>query len=250
MKLAWVLPSLLLLAACGEQAPPAGAAPLAGQVFLSDEVTVAGKPHALAPRTRVSLEFTDDGRLIATAGCNTMSGPVRTSEGRLEVDDLVVTELGCDPERHAQDEWLARILGAGPEWRRHGSGLTVTAGDTELVLSRRADRTLEHTTWRLDTIIDGQTASSVPDGAATLVFDGKRVEADTGCNGAGGEYTRSGDTIDVRPGARTLMACSPDIMAMESAVDAVLRGEVTVELDGDRLTLTNSSGKGIQLHAQ
>ena len=39
-------------------------------------------------------------------------------------------------------------------------------------------------------------------------------------------------------------------MRVESAVLDAIRGEVTFEIDGDRLTLTNPSGKGLQLSAQ
>ncbi|HEY7594493.1 MAG TPA: META domain-containing protein [Actinophytocola sp.] len=251
MRPAWAIGSLLLVAACGTPTPPAGERPLSGQVFLSTAVTVAGKPHALVPNTQVSLDFTDDGRLLATAGCNTMSGPVRTDAGRLRVDDLAVTEMGCDPRRHAQDEWLARILGAGPAWLRHGPTLTITAGDTELVLTRRADRALENTTWTVDTILDGQTASSTPAGeTATITFDGRQARIHTGCNGAVADYTTTGDTIRFGEVVHTDMMCAPGIMRVESAVYDVVHGEITIELDGDRLTLTHPSGKGIQLHAR
>lgn len=264
MKLTRVAgPSLLLvaglgLAGCGEPGPgpaPAGPGsgdqPLRGQVFLSDSVTEAGKPHALAPRTQVTLDFTDDGRLMANAGCNTMSGPVRTGAGRLEVDGLAVTEMGCDPQRHAQDEWLAELLGAGPEWRQDGPTLTITAGGTELVLTRREDRTLEDTTWTVDTLLDGQTASSTPAGtAATITFDGKRAVVHTGCNDAVPDYTTTGDTIRFGEVIHTDMMCAPGIMQVESAVYDVVQREVTVELDGNRLTLTHPSGKGLQLHAK
>ena len=131
---------LLLAAGCGEPGPAgsrAPADPLRGVTFLSSEVTEAGKPHTLVDETRVSLDFTDDGRLIASAGCNTMSGSVSTERGRLAVAELETTEMGCDAARHAQDTWLATVLDDEPAWRLDGPELTVRAGDTTMVLTDR-----------------------------------------------------------------------------------------------------------------
>jgi heat shock protein HslJ len=247
---------LLLVAGCGEPGPAGSrtpADPLRGVTFLSDEVTVAGKPHALVNQTRVSLNFTDDGRLIASAGCNTMSGPVRTERGRLAVAELSMTELGCDQSRQAQDRWLADVLGERPAWRLDGPELTVRAGDTTLVLTDREvaepDLSLVETRWTVDTLLDGQTASSVPAGeTATLVFDDKRVRIDAGCNGGSADYTMTGDRIRFGRANMTLMAC-PDSQ-LEAAVLAVVRDTVTFEIDADKLTLNHPSGKGLRLHAR
>jgi heat shock protein HslJ len=257
---------LLLLAGCGARpggpapaAPPAD--PLRGETFLSDQVTVDGKPHELVAGTEVSLNFTRDGRLVATAGCNTMSGPVRTGDGRLEVggDGLATTDLGCDPPRHAQDAWLGKVLGAGPDWRLDGPRLTVHTADTELVLTDREvadpDLSLAETPWSVDTLVDGSAASSVPAGAAaTLVFHDERVDISAGCNTGTAGYSMTGDTIRFGTATMTRKACPPGIMRLEAAVlgvvDGVVDGAVTFEIDADRLTLNHSSGKGLQLRAQ
>lgn len=252
---------LLLLAGCG--ARPAGPAPadpptdpLRGQTFLSDEVTVGGKPHELSADTQITLNFTDDGRLVATAGCNTMSGPVTTTAGTLDVGDgLATTEMGCDAARLAQDEWLGTVLGAGPRWRLDGPTLTVRTGDTELVLTDREvadpDRSLVETAWALDTLSDGAAASSVPAGmAATLVFHDKEVEISAGCNSGTADYTMTGEKIRFGHASMTRKACKPDIMRLEATVLDVVRDEVTFRIDADRLSLNHPDGKGLQLRAQ
>lgn len=250
-------PLLLLLltcaAACGK-ADPGGAGgpapePLHGRTFLSGET----KPHTLVPGTRVSLAFTDDGRLVASAGCNTMSGQVDVGGRTLAVDGLATTEMGCDPPRHAQDDWLAKTLGAGPRWRLDGPTLTLTTGDTTLVLTDREvadpDRSLTASTWAVDTLVDGQTAASTP-ATATLEFRDGKVDIFGGCNKGSAGYTLTGDTIHFGDAAMTRKACEPDIMRLEAAVLAVVRDTATVEIDADRMTLTQPSGKGLQLHAQ
>ncbi len=47
----------------------------------------------------------------------------------------------------------------------------------------------------------------------------------------------------------TKMACEEDRMALERAVLAVLDGEVTYEVEADRLTLEHPSGRALGLHA-
>src|SRR5918992_2557978 len=121
-------------------------------------------------QTRITLNFVADGhRLGAQAGCNQMGGPASFDGDHLVVDDMATTEMGCDPPRHAQDEWLARFLTSRPEWSRSGSTLTLDNGTARIVLEDRdvadPDRPLRGTRWVVDTIVEGETASSVPAGA-------------------------------------------------------------------------------------
>ena len=258
MRLVFVaVPLLLVLAACGQRAGGENTTPdpLRGKTFIATSVTEDSKPRELV--AEMSVEFTDDGRLIARAGCNMMQGQVDTADGKLVVDGgLAMTGMGCDEARHAQDSFVAGVLGASPSWKLTDGELTITSGATTFELAPREavhpDRELVGTTWELDTQIDGQTASSMAAGAptVTLVFDSEKVVADTHCNGLSADYTVSGDTIEFKPGGMTKMACEPDIMRGESAVVGVLQGTTTYEITADRLTLMSSSGKGIALHAK
>lgn len=257
---------LLVLAGCGERAADAGgpgtpgtpsADPLRGRTFLATAVTEDGKPRTLVPDTELSVEFTDDGRLIAQAGCNQMQGEVDTSDGRLTMSGgLSTTEMGCDQARHAQDSFVAEVLAATPEWELTGERFTIRSGTSVFDMAPREvvkpDKELLGTTWVLDTLVDGQTASSTSAGTppVTLVFDDTEVVADTHCNGVTADYTVAGDTITFAQGMSTKMMCAPEIMLGETAVAGVLQGEATYEITADRLTLTHPSGKGIQLRAQ
>lgn len=263
MRVAGLVMLMVLLAACGgpgnasegPDVPPPPADPLRGHTFLSTAVTVAGTDHPLAAGTRVSLQFTDDGRLLASAGCNTLSGQLDVVENKLSGSGLAMTEMGCAPELMAQDTWLAEVLGAEPTWRLDGPELTVTSGQTELTLVEREvaepDVALVETTWVVDTLVDGQTASSVPAGArATLVFGVDRVTVAGGCNGGSTTYQLSGSTIEFEGLAMTMKACAEPVMRLEKAVVDVLTGSVSFEITADKLSLEHPSGKGLQLHAE
>lgn len=250
---------LLSVTGCGQPAASGGPAsetnPLAGHTFLSTATTTAGKPHELLADTRVSLRFTDDGRLLANAGCNKLSGAVKVSDDRIEIDQLAMTEMGCDPPRHQQDEWLSGVLHGNLSWSIAEAELVIKAGDTELTLLDREvaepDLPVVGTTWTVTTLNDGDTASSVPSSAtATMVFDKDRVAVSAGCNSGTAGYELTGDTITFNRLTMTLKACAAEIMKLEEAVLAVADGKTTFDVDAAKLTLEHPSGKGLQLSGQ
>jgi heat shock protein HslJ len=252
------LPLLLILAACGQRAGGANVAPdpLLGKTFIATAVTEDGKPRTMTGE--LSVQFTEDGRLIARAACNMMQGQVDTSDGKLTIvgEGLSTTDMGCDAPRHAEDAFISDVLSATPTWQLADENLTIKSDKATFEMAPREaihpDRALVGTTWQLDTIVDGQTAGSMSAGAppVTLVFDDKKVTADTHCNGVTADYTIAGDTITFKLGPMTRMACDPEIMRGETAVVDVLRDGTKYKITADKLTLDSSSGKGIQLHAK
>jgi heat shock protein HslJ len=261
-KLAWGAALVMALAGCGSAAEgsgtagpgPTGGVTPQGRTFLSTAVTEHGKPRPLVGSGRIELVFDGD-QLRAHASCNYLSGTVLLAGGRLDVTDLASTEMGCDPDRHAQDEWLTAFLSARPTWRLDGATLVLRAADTEIRLTDRRivqpDRALLGTRWVVDTVLDGKTAGSVPRSTeAHLVFrDGDRVEGSTGCNTFSGTATRQGDTVRFSRIAVTRIGCSGDVGRLEAAVLAVLDGPATLRIEADRLTLTRPDGRGLQLRA-
>src|SRR3954471_55091 len=138
-----------------------------GRTFLSTMVTANGQARPLVPGSRLRLTF-QDGQVRAHAGCNHMAGAVALDDGRLEVGALTSTLMSCGADLDEQDAWLAGFLNAGPTWRLDGDDLMLGTGDTELRLTDRTiaepDRPLRDTRWMVDSIIDNQSATSVPDG--------------------------------------------------------------------------------------
>jgi len=262
--------TLLLLAlvfataACGrERLPQAGSAEPSdgepwGRTFLSTAVTENGQPKPLVAGTRITLNFVADGhRLGAQAGCNQMGGPASFQGGRLVVNDMATTEMGCDPPRHAQDEWLAGFLTSRPQWSLDGPTLTLDNGTARVVLDDREvanpDRPLRGTKWVVDTIIEGESASSVPAGAeAYMVFgDDNHFSGNAGCNGMGGDSVIHEDTSTITFSGvlTTKMACQEDRMRLERAVLATLDGDVAYQVDAEVLRLDGPDGHGLRLRA-
>jgi heat shock protein HslJ len=234
-------------------APDQPAASLADRAFLSTAITEDGQARPLVDGTRISLQFVD-GRLVAVAGCNTLQGQVAIEPDRLVLDQLEVTEMGCDPERHAQDDWLAGVLAAGPAYTLDGDSLRLESGTTVVELTDREvadpDRPLEGTVWRLDGLVDGDVASSVPAGSeANLVFADGDVSFDVvGCNQGRAPVTVDDGTLDVGELVTTRMACTGPAAELEGALVAVLDGEITFGVEADTLTLDHPSGRGLVFH--
>lgn len=247
------LTTTLVLAGCGSgdgstESPPASGPNLSGHSYLSDTVTVDDEPHDLVQGSRIRLSF-DGTRISASAGCNTMIGSASWSDGTLVLDGpLGSTEMGCEPDLMDQDTWLTDVLTAEPALDLDGDTLTLTSDTTMITLTDEEvavpDASLTDTLWRLDTIIDGSTAGSIPVGVVaniTFAADGS-LHANLGCNIGNGTYTVDGDMIAIGPLATTRKACEPAASDIESAMLKALDGDVSYQIDGKQLTLEPSDG--------
>lgn len=251
---------VLVLAGCGDTAAgddgsgtadggDAGA--LAGRTFVStEEVGIPGGGP-------LNLQFTDDGRLLASAGCNSANGPVSLDGGRLDTGGgLAMTEMGCPGERMAADQWVADLLAAEPTWElTDANTFVLTAG--ELVVSLTDLVVLEPPVeltgrqWDVDGLSEGtgadDTASSVPVGIqAFLRVDGNALTGYTGCNDVSGTAVVDGDTVTFTDVAVTDVGCPPGAEYVQDIVLQVLTGETRFEITGNRLSLQAPSGVGLQ----
>ena len=247
---ALVLALGLALTGCAAAAPD-----LAGREFVSQTVTAPDPELPLVVGTQMRIGFTA-ADVNFSAGCNSMGASYRIENGtRLALANIFTTDMGCDPARHAQDEWLSTFLGSGPAIRLIGDTLAIENGSTQLVLKDREvaepDAQLVGPTWRVDGIITCDAVSSVPaDTVATILFreDGT-IEVNTGCNRGSGTWSAVSGGIDVGPLMLTKMACQKDPATLESAVVGVLAADsIAAGIEGPRLTL-QAGGQGLILLA-
>jgi heat shock protein HslJ len=217
-----------------------------GRSFVGAIVTVGGEPLTLVPGTNIRLSF-DGSQVSASAGCNTFGGQYHLDGDTLVVDGGSMTEMGCDGPRHAQDDWLFGFLDDDPTIALDGANLVLTSADGGTVITvvdtetAEPDQALVGRTWTLNSMIAGDSASSVPAGVtASITFkaDG-RVDVLFGCNDGGGNYSVDGDKIRITELATTLMLCQQPNMSVELAMTQVLQSmELTYAIDANSLTLT------------
>ena len=257
MRFAMAALGLLLLVACGSRAASGGLNDLRGRTFLSTGLTENGQAKPLVAGTRIRLNFDEEGRRIgANAGCNHMGAEARVEGGRLVAGAMAMTAMGCDGGRGEQDAWLAKFLSSAPTVRLSSDELVLANDTTEVrLMDRRVadpDRPLVGTRWIVESIIDRETASSIPQGAVSqlLMSAEGTFTGNTGCNHMGGTVTMAAHTIRFAGVFTTKMACEQDRMRLEQAVLDVLHDEVGYEIEADQLRLRHSSGKGLDLRAE
>jgi heat shock protein HslJ len=256
---ALALPILLLaLAACADDLPDGGQQPsdpgsakdsaLRGRTFVSTAVTVEGEPRPLVGGTSAVVGFTDDG-VTLRAGCNQMTARAAYADGRLTVDGMGGTEMGCAPALMDQDAWLAGFLAGDPRYVLDGDTLRLIGGGTAMTFAPQADQPdleLTGTRWRLDGIVDGAgagaTVGSVPGGSSPVLVvtaDGW-LTADLGCNSGGGRVRIEGETLNVRRFLQTAMRCLGGSRSeVERLVSRMIgSGPLAYDVTDDTLMLT------------
>lgn len=273
-----VVVALVVVAGCGDDDEPVSSGDgstlpdgtALAEAYVSTEVREGDAPRPLVEGTQIQLSLAD-GRIHASLGCNSLSGAYRLEGGVLVLEDgLAMTEMGCDPPRHAQDEWFAELLGSRPTVDVEGETLTLTADDTVVVLQDREavepDRDLVGTTWEADGYADGEgpddaAMSARTDAPAVVRFEGNGfVTGRDGCNDFGfgsaeGEapdglrYEVDGDRLVLSgAAASTLIAC-PDIDEDVDRFWSALTGTVTWSIDADQLRLVGEDGRVVTFRA-
>jgi heat shock protein HslJ len=218
--------------------------------------------HEIVPGSEIIFDFGD--RLGIATGCNGMGGDYRIQDGRLHVDGLSQTLMACAEPLMAQERWIAAFVESLPDihptatgWTLSGRGIVAESLTLEPVRVA-VPSALEGTTWKLITIIDGSTASSVPAGVtARMQIGGGRISLSAGCNTIGGPATvETGSSategrIAVGPVVSTRMACGDPIDQVEFAMNQTFDGTVNYTLTGERgLEITAASGRGLVFSAE
>ncbi|MFE5596168.1 META domain-containing protein [Streptomyces sp. NPDC056549] len=255
-----VLVPLLLLTACGtEGGAGSGGAdtvspdlPLAGTAWKVEAVTVDGRRSA-APDGAL-VDFQENGRVSGNGGCNAFGAAVAVRGDTLTVTDQQVTAMACADDRGAFETELLEAFSGPLKGTLKGDALRLTSADgrNDLELTAEPAAPLRGTTWKIDGLVEGDTASSLPDGSGAkarfvLGSDG-RVTGNLGCNNfsATARLDEKARTLTVEgPAATTRMMCTSPQMKLETKLYELLDGPLTYRLNHRTLTLTDASGEGL-----
>lgn len=220
---------------------------LTGRTFVSTSVSGTQIPGA-GPMV---VEFPEDGRISATAGCNRFVGGVDLSEGRVKAPDLASTMMARLPEREGADAWLTTLFDAEPRWSLDGNTFTLTGDDITVSLQDEKvvdpDLPITGTEWVVTSLrtADAVVRSVALENAAptlTLSDDGT-LTGNTGCNEFGGSAEVGDNVILFEPLTMTRAACAdPELADIETHVLNVLAGETTYIVQGSSMTLTAANG--------
>jgi heat shock protein HslJ len=242
-----LLLSAVLLAACG--GPAAGGTPapdISGEWELA-EGTADGVALPLPPGRAATL-LLEDGQAGGTSFCNHYSATYRLDGAAVAFEGLGGTEMGCEPDVMAAEAAYLRALGAVGTAAVDGEDL-VLSGDGVLLrftpVAPVPDSRLEGTRWVLDTLVEGETASStLGEPAVLLLAPDRTASASTGCRSMTGTWLVENGALVIDD----LLAdgdCPADVAPQDELVTAVLQSGPAVEVREDRLTLTAGDGRGL-----
>ncbi|WP_200306275.1 META domain-containing protein [Streptomyces adelaidensis] len=251
---------LPLLAACGtESGSGSGSgsvgsgttkASVTGVRWAVDSLTVDGKT-AQAPGGAY-LKIADDGEVNGNYGCNTFGSTAAFEDDGIDFEAARSTEMACGDAPMKFEESFARALDAEKfTAETTDGGLTLTTADGDTVkLSEEKPAELYATKWRVDSLLDHDVASSLPEaaeGKAWFTLDKKAgtVNGSLGCNEVSARATVSDDKITLGNPRTTRKMCSDSLMATERALLEVFKGTVEYRIDHRSITLTSENNVGI-----
>jgi heat shock protein HslJ len=215
--------------------------------------TSGGRPISRPDGWRATLSA-DGQRLTGTAFCNGYGGRYRLDGDRLHVADVAQTEMAClGPGVMEAEAAFLTVLTAGDLRLSWAGDELVLENDRGLLRFRpqtpvpTAD--LVGTRWVLDSLVDGETASStVGEPAVLQLADDGTFTASTGCRPISGRWRAAGDTVTLHyewPDA----SCPPEVESQEQHIVGAIGNGFRVAIDGDRLTVTGPRGQGLVYRA-
>lgn len=237
--------------------PPAEDVPvLAGSEWTVDAMGMTGLVSGSEP----TIAFSDDGKISGTTGCNRFFGGYTQAGAAVTFTGVGMTKMACLGDGLMEQEATftgilngeatASVNADGALTIRGAEGISFTALPAAPVAGADGapDRSiLEGGEWVVEDINRGGV---IDNSRLTLTFgkDG-RVSGHSGCNGFGGSFKSTKDTVEFGQMVGTLMACSAEaMMKQEGKYMAALKGTMNWSITADgALLLTGDEGRRILL---
>jgi heat shock protein HslJ len=234
-----VVAALAILSACALLPGAIGAA-LDGEWRLISG-TQAGQPVPIVAGSRITLRV-DGGTVGGSAACNTYSGTLEIHGTTIAISALSMTEMACQEDLMASEAAYLAALPRVTAAARSGDSLVLSGPGVELryaLVPPVADVNLVGTSWVLDSLISGDVVSSTVGGPATLQLNADgTILASTGCRTVNGQYTISGDVVQVTLAPYDLIACAGSVGDQDAHVLRVISQRFTVAISGASLTVS------------
>jgi heat shock protein HslJ len=236
---------LIVLAACTSSSTQGGSGDLTGQVWGLTEL--AGKP--IVADSGLSAQFTADGKVSGSAGCNQYSGTYTVSGASIQISSpLAATMMICPPDVMLQENAYLKALGEAKTYavKRDQLALSGPEGNALLVYQSQS-QDLAGTNWEVIGYNNGkQAVTSVMAGTTLTASFGKdgTLSGNGGCNDYNTSYTVTGNELTIGPIAATMKACSDPVGVMDQEAQylAALESAATFQIEGTVLELRTKDG--------
>ena len=222
-----------------------GADPLDGTTWTLD---VAGLNVPGADAVAPTISFSN-ASVSGSSGCNNFSGGYTVSGATLTFGPLASTQKACGPVETAVETAVLTRLGKVAGYKVAADTLTLTDASGATLLTYAPAKGGVEGAWDANGYLNAAKSafvSPIVGTSLTAVFgpDGQ-VAGSAGCNNFTGTYTVDGTKLTIGPLATTRKACvSPEgISEQETDYLAALTASVTIQNDGQNLTLLNAAGQ-------
>lgn len=236
-----VIGLILILAGCGLLTGPAG--DLGGD-WLLERGTSQGQPIPIVAGSRITMSI-DGSEIGGIAACNIYGGTIDVAGGRVSIGALSMTEMACEEDVMASEAAYLAALARVDNASRTATSMVLSGPQVELRFALvppvpAAD--LIGNVWVLDSLISGDAVSSTLGEATLELSDDRTFSGSTGCRSFSGRYAIAGDEVQAPELVTDDRACPPDLARQDDHILSVIGGGFTVQIDGDRLTLTATRG--------
>ncbi len=237
----------LVLAACTGRAD--GGSPADDLVGEWEFVlgTAAGAPLPQPAGARATVTF-DGTRAGGQSFCNHYSAGYTRNGDSVRFEGLGGTEMGCEPAvMHAEVQFLS-ALGTVDTVAVTGEELLLTGRDVELrfrPVPVVPTSELVGTEWVLDTLLDGDVASSTS-GRSVLRLDADGTfTGTTACHALSGRWQPTGSAVRFPEFAAEETDCPEELRTQDAHELAVLGDGFQLTIEENRLTALDADGRGL-----
>jgi heat shock protein HslJ len=182
------------------------------------------------------------------AACNSYGGTADVNGSRVFFGEMSQTEMACEQAAMEAEAGFMAALAVIDTFEATEGRLVFSGPGTSLAFEPVAPiptSALVDALWVLETLIEGDTASSVAGDPATLILhaDGS-LTASTGCRTLTGRWIDNGGVITV-PELSADGECAAELQRQDSLVVTVIADDFSVEVEGDVLRLSSMGGDGL-----
>jgi heat shock protein HslJ len=219
---------------------------LLNTVWLLEEYGNPENPYTVEDGTVITAQFSEEGILSGSSGCNRYTTSFKANDGRMEIKMPASSLMACDKGMEQEAAYL-QALEKAESYTIDSASLEITYGAGEGVLRFSARHLpLENVLWTLVNLNGDNTLAGLE--ATTALFEpgaesGKgQVGGVAMCNNYGGIFTKDKDALTVEALATTRMSCAEKVMQAESSYLEIMENAKSYQVLGETLTITSEKG--------
>lgn len=177
-------------------------------------------------------------QVSGNAGCNSFSGKLTYTAGKLKVPNPAVTQMACMGNN--EESTFIELLGKESKLSLMNGDL-IFSQDNKPVLVFSREKPLTSTdligTWKLQSLEGASANSDFKDKIPTIVFESSsgKISGKAGCNSYNSTFTLAKNVIDISPLITTRMTC--EVINGENKFVELLPGRSEIDIVNGVLTL-------------